>query len=302
MNKFVEDLRQRKLQIDFTELKLVQSKATNPVSYTGAGYIRQTDDDLLSFKLYSVHFANTNCVPDLKRLGRFVSGTLYDDEDYYTLTGTAVDGTTWVAEKVLPHADWPLSRTNPVLQGRIAHCVRGERSPTSRDLQMYYFEKADIPCWLNQVKFDAGGCEFHIETTEVGFSVTAKSDATIPKHFHVRVEESLRSLLARSISCRALMEHGPLQLFSSNQRSHRTLLPPPIARSGPAWHDDLWRLFKCYLDYVVRGTTQAYWNTCTNHLHNACEASANSLEPGHRPQRRRGGRCQSPAERTRSCG
>ena len=97
-----------------------------------------------------------------------------------------------MAEKVLPHADRPLSRTNPVLQGRIAHCVRGERSPTSRDLQMYYFEKADIPCWLNQVKFDAGGCEFQIETTEVGFSVTAKSDATIPKHFHVRVEESLR--------------------------------------------------------------------------------------------------------------
>ena len=30
--------------------------------------------------------------------------------------------------------------------------------------------------------------------------------------------------------------------------------------------------------HVVRGTTQAYWNTCTNHLHNACEASANSLD------------------------
>jgi hypothetical protein len=143
---------------------------------------------------------------------------------------------------------------------------------------MHYFEKADIPCLIDQVRFIVGNCEFHIEKTDDSFTVTAKSEAALPEHFHVRIEETLRFILAQSVSCRALVENGQLQLFSGKQQSRRTLLPPPIARGRAAFHEDSWRLFSDYLTYVSREATQLFWHPCSNHLHNACEASANSLD------------------------
>jgi hypothetical protein len=53
---------------------------------------------------------------------------------------------------------------------------------------------------------------------------------------------------------------------------------PPISRGGPAFHADSWRLFDHYLAYVIKETPHPYWNICSAHLHNACEAGANSLD------------------------
>jgi hypothetical protein len=38
-----------------------------------------------------------------------------------------------------------------------------------------------------------------------------------------------------------------------------------------------WQLFEAYLAFVLPDAG-AYWHTCSNHLHNACEASANALD------------------------
>jgi hypothetical protein len=66
-------------------------------------------------------------------------------------------------------------------------------------------------------------------------------------------------------------------LASAVPRSAKTRLDPPIA-VGHAFLGDSWRLFSLYFDYVIRTTPHPYWNTCSYHLHNACEASANSVD------------------------
>jgi hypothetical protein len=151
--KLIEDFRQSKLQIDFIELKLTQNKGSDPVSYTGTGYIRQTDDDLLTFKLYSVRTENTNFADEFNKLGSTKSGALYQEDDYFTLIGTAIDGSSWMADSVLSVADWLASSPNPVVKGSISHCARGKRATPSRGMRMHYFEKADIPCLIDQVRY-----------------------------------------------------------------------------------------------------------------------------------------------------
>jgi hypothetical protein len=91
LNDIIEDFRQGNLQIDFIKLSLVQNNLADPISYIGAGYIRQTAEDQLSVRLYSVETKNTDLGKDLNSLMSTKPGTLYKDTDYYTLTGTTLD-------------------------------------------------------------------------------------------------------------------------------------------------------------------------------------------------------------------
>ena len=278
MEQIIRDFQHRRLQIDFVEFILVQNKATDPISFHGAGYIRQTDNDDLTFTLYAIETANTNFVTDSNNLERVKAGKLYNAADFYTLTGTAIDGTGWVAEDILPNCSWLGRHSNPVVRGSIARCARGKRAANARGLRMQYFDKADIPCLINDAKFTAAECEFHVQKADDSFTVTAKSEKLLPDHFEVRIEEALRFLLAQSVSCRVLEVGGQLQLISKKQRPQRTLLPPPISRGGSAFREYSWLLFARYLGYVSREAQQEYWHPCSNHLNNACEASANALD------------------------
>jgi hypothetical protein len=168
VDKLIEDFQQRTLQIDFIELVLVQNKKDSPISYKGAGYIRQTGDDVLTLRLYSIQTENIDFASHFNAHSRVKSGTLYDAADYYTLTGTAIDGSTWTAKDILPNCDWLAQSPNPVVKGTLAACVRGQRVPGGKGLRMYYFDKADIPTPIDQVKFQAVGYQFHIQKIITG--------------------------------------------------------------------------------------------------------------------------------------
>ena len=233
MEKVITDFQQHKLQIDFVELALIQNKASNPISFRGAGYIRQTADDVLTFTLYAVETANTNLAVDFNNLERVKPGALYDATDFYTLTGTAIDGQRWVAEDILPTCSWLGSHPNPIVRGSIAECACGERGANARGLRMHYFERADIPCLINDARFNAAGCEFHVQKADDSFTVTAKSEAPLPEHFEVRIEEALCFLLAQSVNCRVL-EWGR-QLVRRSGRQWRCYADRPwLRRSAKA--------------------------------------------------------------------
>src|SRR5262249_50061372 len=120
--------------------------------------------------------------------------------------------------------------------------------------------------------------DFQVQKKEHSFTIEVKSKAALPAHLEVKIQETIRFLLAQTVSLRAL--EGPnhhLQLYSRYRSSPRTRLGPPISRGGPAFHGHSWQLFAAYLAYVLPGAGP-YWHTCSNHLHNACEASANALD------------------------
>jgi hypothetical protein len=75
LDSIITTFRQRSLQIDFLEMSLVQNKKdSGAISYKGKGYIRQTDDDVLTFKLYVSDTLNNDLFADLNRLNRIKPG------------------------------------------------------------------------------------------------------------------------------------------------------------------------------------------------------------------------------------
>lgn len=278
LNKIIEDFQGGKLQIDFIELGLVQNMATNPIEYRGAGYIRQTETGGLAVRLYSVETKNTDFMKDLNSVARTKPGTLYKDTDYFTLTGTSIDGTIWTAKNLLPQCSWLGTHPNPIVDASVGHCERGQRSGTALSMRLHYFDKVNIPCLINRAVFTACGFDFDIQKTDDGFTIHVKSKEKLLDHLEVKIEESIRFLLAKTVSVRVI--EGPsqhLQLYSRYPSAQRTYLAPPISRGGPAFKGHSWQLFEAYLAYVLP-SAEPYWHTCSNHLHNACEASANALD------------------------
>ena len=277
MNNIIEAFQSGTLQIDFIELVLVQDTDADPFAYRGPGYIRQTDAGSLTVRLDAVETQNTDFVNDLNGLGSVKPGTLYKDTDYFTLKGQSIDGSVWTAKRLLPQSSWLVGHP-PIVNAAIGRCERGQRSATATGMRLHYFDKADIPALVDKVKFVACGFNFDIEKAENSFTVEVTSKEKLPDHLELKIEESLRFLLAQTVSvCAIENSNQHLQLYSRYRSSHRTRLSPPISRGSAAFHDHSWRLFETYLAFVLRDAGP-HWHICSNHLHNACEASANALD------------------------
>jgi hypothetical protein len=278
--RIVSDFKQRKLHIDFHELTLVQNKpGIKGISYKGKGYIRQTDEDILTFKLYSNETHNTNWADNFNRHNRIEAGKLYSEDSYYKLTGVAVDRTVWSAERILPKSTWNVGQDdNPILHGDISTVMVGDKPPESRSITMHFFEKASLPIMISEVKFVAVKCEFHIESLDDGFVVRAISEKPHPAHFAMRIEEALRFLLARNVVPRAIVRHRSLELTSTTLKSPTVRMWPPISRGSAAFHGRSWDLFEKYLAFITTKTKHENWNPITGYLYMAHQSSANSLD------------------------
>jgi hypothetical protein len=278
LDRIISDFEQRKLHIDLLEMSIVQNKpGKEAISYKGKGYIQQTDGDVLTFKLYVNETLNTDFSASFNCLNKIKMGELYSDDSYYTLSGIAA-GEAWKAERVLPYCDWNKQHSNPIVHGKLSSITGGELLCDPKSLAMHFFEKADLPVLIREVKFTAVGCEFHVENNGDSFIVRAKSDVLLPQDMAMRVEEALRFLLAQSVTPRAIVQPRSIMLMSMTLRSPRVRLGPPISRGSAAFHDNAWDLFGTYLAFVIDKTKFANWNPCTGYLNMAHEASANSLE------------------------
>jgi hypothetical protein len=273
---------QRQLQIDCRAMTLVQNTSDSAVSYRGKGYIRQTDDDTLTFKLYATETRNTDQFADLNRAFGAKPGKIYEPSAYFTLTAVDFDGAIWTAERILPRCNWRHDDGNPIVHGGL-WTVAIDHPTESQDhtLSLHYFEKAEIPCIIDTIKFSAAGAAFTVSSGNEIFRVDVNAGEPLPEYFHTRVEEALRFLLAQSVSWRVLVstDRGRyrLELAAAKRRSRKTLLDPPIYRGSHSFLEHSWHLFGLYLQYVIK-TPHPYWNLCSYHLHNACEASANSID------------------------
>lgn len=277
MQAIIDDFRQGKLQIDFLDLALIQDKAEKPISYKGKGYLRQMEDDRLIVRLYAVETTNTDMASDFNSFNRGKSGTLYDETDYYSLTGTAPDGWTWTAKQLLPRCSWSFASANPIVEATVSHCERGSNVAGPKALRVHYFDKTDLPSLTDEATFQACGLEFYLKKDEGGFTVKVSNNAALAEHMVTKIDEALRFVLAASLTYRVIESPNNLHLFSRSGPRHQTHLYPPISRGGPAFRSHSWRLFETYLSFVMRDAGP-YWHQCSNHLHNACEASANALD------------------------
>ncbi len=162
--------------MDYLKMSLVQNKpGKEAISYTGKGYIQQTDDDFLTFKLYANETLNTDFAVSFNRLNEIKSGEVYSDDSYYTLSGIAADGTVWKTEHVLPDFDWHGQHANPIVHGKLSSITGGELLPDPKSLAMHFFEKADLPVLIREVKFTAADCAMSMSRAAMTASLSGRS-------------------------------------------------------------------------------------------------------------------------------
>lgn len=283
IDELVATFRQRRLQIDCRAMTLVQNTGDRPVSYRGKGYIRQNEDDTLTFKLYATETQNTDQFADFKRTVGGNPGEIYGPNAYFTLTAGDAEGAMWTADRILPRCNWRYDDTNPIVYGGLSTIAIDDATEAKdHKLSLHYFEDAEIPCIIDTMEFTAAGAAFVVHKGDGVFRVDVNANDPLPEYFHTRIEESLRFLLAQSVSWRVLVRTDQgryhLELTAARQRSRKTLLEPPIYRGSNSFLEHSWRLFDLYLRYVIANTPHPHWNLCSYHLHNACEASANSMD------------------------
>jgi hypothetical protein len=282
LSEILSALKRRRLDIDCTEITLVQNTEAEAISFKGPGHIRQGEDDQIGFKIYAVETANTDPLRDLNRISHETAGTLYRDSDYYSLSAAGVDGRKWTVDRILPRLLWPAGSGNPIVTGKIASmaadCSAGESGPS---LVLHYFGDTQIPSIEDQYSFRAADCEFTIRKGDAEFIVEARGPGALANHFHVRIQEALRLLLAQSVDWRVLLRHEGgrqrLELASGIQRPHRAQLGRPVD-GDYGCIEDCWRLFGKYLEYVLATVPTSSWNRCSYYLYNACEASTGSVD------------------------
>jgi hypothetical protein len=278
----IDAFKQRRLEFDCVEMTLIQQAEPNPISFKGKGYIRQTAEDVVTFKLFAEEIVNTDMFRDLSARLALKSGEIFPESTYYTLTATAFDRTVWKAERIIPDPSWPGGDALPIIKGNLAVLSTEWITPRAdHAVRLHFLEEAEVPCMADSFQFSANNCDFSVRKLENEFVLEAKSKDKLIPEFHTRIQEALRFMLAQSVAWRVLGrhdgDHHRLELASATPRSAKTRLDPPIA-VGHAYLGHSWRLFSHYLDYVIRTTPHPYWNTCSYHLHNACEASANSVD------------------------
>jgi hypothetical protein len=193
-------------------MELVQNTSNQPGRYIGNGYIRQNDDGVVEFTLYASEIPNFEAYTRLlmsPMTGQ--AGTLFGEDQSYTLTATSYRRDTWKAEGLL-NLGFQTDVATLRLYGRI-DVLRLERKAVTHDplhrIVMHFFEDIDIPCPIalettsktfDGAVFDAGHKHFRVQKRDDEIVVEISSEVAFPPHFDVRVVEALSYVLARSMS------------------------------------------------------------------------------------------------------
>ncbi|MGA3301786.1 MAG: hypothetical protein ABSC72_00680 [Methylovirgula sp.] len=293
--EIIQNLKAGQLDFDCKKMSLVQPKGDG-ISFDGKGYIRLSDNKILSFKIYVTRFKNTDQFQYLRTVFGAAPGKLYSEKDFYELVAVAHDGMEWTAKNILPTCNWSVEG-EVVVEGTIASILtQRQTNATGGYLKVHFFDELEVPLTLltkteshgseyyqrDRAKFSALGCEFEVRNRSGELSIETSSSEQLPAFLYLRLQEALHYLVAKPVAWRARVERKDklvhLEIASATPMSAGTKLAPPISRASPGFFEDGWRLFALYLEYVVRLSTETYWTPCTYHIHNACEASANSID------------------------
>ncbi len=293
-------LRTGELKLECSKVELTREDGGDSFSYRGPGCVWQNAEGQLRFKVYPT--AVETPASELPAACVGTAGQLVPDDRYFSFASVDVLGRRWTSRRILP--EFVCSNDTIIaVEGLLRELVtRDEREVSFRGglFDLHYFEELDLPCNANTseyrdtgdgpqlcevrwdlVKLDLAGCKIAIFKQTGEFTVRISSDEELPINVDTRVTEALQFALARSLQCRAI-EHtfdnkSVLRLISRHRVSPRTQFPPPIALSSLAGHEELWRLFERYLQYILK-YDNADWHPCSIYLHTAREASANSFE------------------------
>ena len=296
----IEAFRKGSLEVDCPTMVLRQRKENGEV-YQGSGYIKQATDGRLTYKLYVTSSINSAPFRQLEIYSKTRPGKLFEDEDYYDLTATTIDGTAWTATRFFPSFCSDVKANTKLSHGHL-ETIRAELpNHIRRNYQrLHFFEELELPLnlmsetdrngskyyILDRCEFDIGGLKFEVRKREGSGDTVMEvtCDASLPESFHLRAQEALQYITGKTVTWRARVEVGPnsfvLELKSPFQKAPNASLKPPILHGTTEYREHGWKLFGCFLTYVTAQTDGTHWNPVAYHLHNARESTANSIDAG----------------------
>lgn len=296
----IETFRKRSFEVDCPTMVLRQRKENGEVCQ-GSGYIKQAADGSLTYKLYVASSINSSPFRQLEIYINVRPGKLFEDEDYYDLTATTIDGTTWTATRFFPTFSSDVEAGTKLSYG-VLGTIRAELPNPNRGnyQRLHFFEEYELPLHLmsetdrngnkyyilDRCEFDIGDLKFEVRKREGSGDTVMEvtSEASIPRSFHLRAQEALQYITGKTITWRARVEVSPdafvLELTSSSRKATETSLKAPISHGTTDFREHGWKLFGLFLTYVITQTDGTHWNPVAYHLHNARESTANSIDAG----------------------
>jgi hypothetical protein len=298
IDEAIDAFRRGEIDIDCKRIVLCQNKEGG-ARFEGQGYIRQAADGTLEFKLYTIKYENIRPLDDFDARLRAVAGRLRSDDTFYDLTAVGRDNSNWTAARILPRLHWDISDSSVLVTGQMQSIVAHLELPQPRPyLRLHFFEEYNVPLRFmskaeiqgseymvrDRAEFDALGAKFEVRKREGSGDtvVEVTSDTAFPPAFHLRIQEALQYITARTAIWRVKLESESdkllLEFASPWRKSARPQFSPPISPASRDFQSHAWQLFTRYLTYVVETARDTYWNPVAYHLYNACESSSNSID------------------------
>jgi hypothetical protein len=298
IDETIDAFRRGALNLDCKRMLLAQHKEGGE-HFEGQGYIRQSDDGTLTFKIYVVQH-NAKRFGHLDAMFGGGAGKLHTDEMFYDLDATAHDGTRWTAARILLVTHWNIADLTVLAQGDMQSMTAHLDLPQKQHyLRLHFFEEYNVPLdrmseteehggryfTRNRAEFESCGWKFEVRKRDGSGDTVVEviSDIAFPgAAFHLRIQEALQYITGKTAIWRARIESEGsklhLELASPLRKSARTQFSPPISPVSINFCEHGWALFGRYLSYVVQETKGTHWNPVAYHLYNACEATASSID------------------------
>lgn len=297
IDKTIDSFRLCAVDLDCKKMVLSRRKVDGE-RFEGQGYIRQTSEGALTFKIYVTKSENVDFAAGPEVL-LCLSSRLRTDEEYYDLTAVTRNGTTWNANKIIPNFNWDMFDLSVLVKGNLGSITADLKNGQSAQyLRLHFFEEYNLPLHLmskveehgnsymtlDHAQFESCGSKFEIREREGSGDtiVEATSHSMFPPAFPLRIQEALQFLTGKTALWRARVategDSLSLELASPQRRSLHTQFRPPISPASIESRTHGWKLFDNYLSFVVNMRTDTQWNLVAYHLHNACESTANSID------------------------
>jgi hypothetical protein len=177
-------------------------------------------------------------------------------------------------------------------------CARDvEHEASAHHFQIHFFTNLDLPFTdyartsittegevtmsLLAAKFESESGSVDIREAAGELLIGVSSQSAFPTNFHMRIIEAITFVSAKQTLWRVTHtvdgDKEILQLSSPRPQS-KTKLRGPLYLATLTDRRMFWRLFAKYLEFSVRSAPEQGWHPCFVHIHNAIEASANSLD------------------------
>lgn len=281
------------LRIDCTRITLTQNTSCNKLVFSGNGYIHQLADGAIRFHMFAQSEDETHAAALMKAS---LKANLLNKENYFYFEAAEYGGNTWTCDSV--RAEPHIYGRDLLILGGLYEIRKTEEKPEGERpffLQVQIFQKLDlhhqelvktvqdfgskIERRLSRYSSSHGACEVRSLDDRVLWHVSSQSE--FPANLHNLVIVAFEFLTATTIVPRVIEYHRrsvrTLRLLSPRPISNRTRLRPPISAHHLIDFEMPWRLFSLYLGYLCSNSGSG-WHPCALHVHNAIQASANSLD------------------------